>query len=134
MDTTVRHDLTPTFKTFNITRTYSLKVFVRLQCPGKEIFVFGDYKRCTLLAEEFGSQTAVYNEPAPVMDNDDDDPPPPYHSVMDEAVPEYSTQAHDTRPHGHVHTDENGAAILNAAESSTAAASNSDTAPSAATA
>ena len=90
MDTKIHHDLTPTFKTFNITRTYSLKVYVRLECAGKEHLVFGDYKRCSLLAEEYDAQTAGYNEPAPVMDDEDDDPPPPYDFVTQEAVPEYS--------------------------------------------
>lgn len=98
MDTVVDHDLTPSFKTFNIARTYSLKVFVRLECVGKEHFVFGDYKRCTLLAEEYDAQTVAYNEPAPVMDDEDHDPPPPYHLVTQEAVPEYSTQAHHGAP------------------------------------
>ena len=94
MNTVVDHALTPSFKTFDIARTYSLKVFVSLECAGKEHFVFGDYKRCTLLAEEYDVQTIAYNEPAPVMDGEDHDPPPPYHLVAQEAVPEYSTQAH----------------------------------------
>lgn len=94
MDTIVDPELTPTFKTFNIARTYSLKVFVRLECAGKDHLVFGDYKRCTLLADEYDAQTAAYNEPAPVMDDEDNDPPPPYNFVTLEAVPEYSVQTH----------------------------------------
>ncbi|KAF6217716.1 hypothetical protein HO133_006543 [Letharia lupina] len=125
MNTVVHNDLTPTFKTFNIARTYSLKVFVRLECAGKEHFVFGDYKRCTLLAEQYDPQTVAYNEPAPVMDGEDTDPPPPYHFATQEAVPEYSTQAHCTGHHGQSHAGQNGAAVLDIAESSTAAALNS---------
>lgn len=123
MDTIVHADLTPTFKTFNIARTYSLKVFVRLECAGKEHLVFGDYKRCTLLAEEYDSQGAEYNEPVPVMIGEDNDPPPPYHFVAHEAVPEYSTRAHSTGDHEHRHTEHVEGATLDAAESSTAAAS-----------
>ena len=119
METTVHDDLTPTFKTFNIARTYSLKVFVRLECAAKELLVFGDYKRCTLLAGEYDSQTAAYNEPAPIMDEEENEPPPPYHFVIQEAVPEYSTQSHHSEYHGHSHVEQNGAVVLNAAGSST---------------
>ena len=93
MDTTIRHDVTPTFKNFSIARSYSLKVFVRLECAGKEHLVFGDYKRCTLFAEEFDSQTAAYDEPAPISNDEETDPPPPYEFVTREVVPEYSNQA-----------------------------------------
>lgn len=122
MDTTVHHDLAPTFKTFNTARTYSLKVFVRLECAGKEHLVFGDYQRCTLFAGEYDSQTAAYNEPAPVMAEEDIDPPPPYHLVLQEAVPQYSTRTHHTRSGGHSHDRRNDAALLDAAEPSSAAA------------
>ncbi len=121
MDTLVNRDLPPTFKTFNITRTYSLKVFVRLESTGKEHFVFGDYKRCTLLAEEYDSQITVYNEPAPILDEEEIDPPPPYHFVTQEAVPEYTTQARHTGHLGHSHARRNEAALLGANETSTAA-------------
>ena len=124
MDTSVHRDLTSTFKTFNITRTYSLKVFVRLECAGKEQLVFGDYKRCTLLAEEFDSQGAAYSEPALVMDDEDIvvDPPPPYQIDTLEAVPEYSTQAQPGH-HGHSHVGQNGATVSNTPQSLTVIAS-----------
>ena len=121
MDTIFRQDLTPTLKTFNIVRTYSLKVFVRVECAGKEHLVFGDYKQCTLLAEEYDLQTAAYNEPAPVMVDEDYDPPPPYYFVTQEAVPEYSTQSQHSGHERHDYAGQNGAALLNAPESSTAA-------------
>lgn len=122
MDTAVYHDLTPTFKTFNIARTYSLKVYVRLECAGKEHLVFGDYKHCTLLAEEYDSHMAAYNEPAPVMDDEDHDPPPPYHLVTEEEVPGYSTQAHHTGHHGHSLASHSETAEPDAAGSSAARA------------
>lgn len=121
MDTIVRHDLTPTLKTFNIVRTYSLKVFVRVECAGKEHLVFGDYKRCTLLAAEYDLQMAAYNEPAPVMVDEDNDPPPPYYFVHQEAVPEYTTHSQPMGHERHDYAGQNGAAVLDAPESFTAA-------------
>ena len=120
METAVHHHLIPTFKTFNIARTYSLKLFVRLECAAKEHLVFGDYKRCTLLAEEYDSQMAAYDEPARIMDEGENDPPPPYHFVLQEAVPEYSAQSHHAGHHGHRHIRQNRA--TNVAGSSSAAA------------
>ena len=125
MDTIVNHDLSPTFKTFNIARTYSLKVFVRLECAGKDHLVFGDYKRCTLFAEEYDARAAAYHEPAPIMDDEENDPPPPYHFVTQEAVPEYSIQARHIAHHGQNRAVPNGAEVLDAAESSATAASDS---------
>lgn len=123
MDMTVNHDLSPTFKTFNIARTYSLKVFVRLECAGKDHVVFGDYKRCTLFAEEYDARAAAYHEPAPVMDDEDNDPPPPYDFVTQEMVPEYSIQARHIAHHGENRAVPNGVEVVDAAESSATAAS-----------
>lgn len=91
MDTTIPHDVTPTFKTFNIARTYSLKVYVRLECCGKEHAVYGDYKRCTLFAREYNPGTTVNDiDSAPMTPVEEKEPPPPYDVVAREAVPEYS--------------------------------------------
>ena len=125
MDTIVNHGLSPTFRTFNIARTYSLKVFVRLECAGKDHLVFGDYKRCTLFAEEYDARAAAYYEPAPIMDDEDNDPPPLYHFVTQEAVPEYSIQARHIAHHGENRAVSDGTQVLVAAESSAAAASDS---------
>ena len=96
MDTAIPHHVTPTFKTFNIARTYSLKVYVRLESPGKEHAVYGDYKRCTLLAGEYDPRTTVDNmEPGPMTEAEENDPPPAYDVVAREAVPKYS-QVHPT--------------------------------------
>ena len=91
MDTVVHNHVTPSFKTFNIARTYSLKVFVRLESSGREHLVFGDYKRCLLFAADHDPQTTLYNEPGSMMEDEGNDPPPPYNSVIQEVVPEYST-------------------------------------------
>ena len=128
MDTMVNHDLSPTFKTFNIARTYSLKVFVRLECAGKDHLVFGDYKRCTLFAEEYDARAAAYHEPAPIIDDEDNDPPPPYHFVTQEAVPEYSNQAQHTAHHEENRAVPIGTQVLDGAESSAATASGSSAA------
>lgn len=130
MDTIVHDDLTPTFKTFNIARTYSLKVFVRLECGGKEHLVFGDYKPCTLLAKEYDPQMAAYSEPAPVMVDVDNDPPPPYDLVAQEAVPGYSTQTQLTNQHEHGRNMQNGAELFNADEHPTATTSDTAATPS----
>lgn len=115
MDTMIPRNVTPNFKTFNIARNYSLKVFARVECAGKEHLVFGDYKHCTLSAEDHDSQAAVYNEPAPIVGEEENDPPPPYELVTQEAVPEYSIQAH--------HTGQNQNAVLGTTGYSTAAVS-----------
>ena len=125
MNTMVNHNLSPTFRTFNIARTYSLKVFVRLECAGKDHLVFGDYKRCTLFAEEYDVQAAAYHEPAPIMDDEDNDPPPPYHFVTQEAVPQYSIQARHIAHHGENRAVPSGTQVLDVAESSATAASDS---------
>ena len=121
MDTMVKHDLSPTFRTFNIARTYLLKVFVRLECAGKDHLVFGDYKRCTLFAEEYDARAAAYHEPAPIIGDEDNDPPPPYHFITQEAVPEYSIQTRHIAHHGENRAVPNGTEVLDAADSATAA-------------
>ena len=91
MDTAIPHDVAPTFKTFNIARTYSLKVYVRLESSGKEHAVYGDYKPCTLFAAEYDPRTTVDSvEPAPITEVEENDPPPAYEVVARERVPEYS--------------------------------------------
>ena len=95
MDTTIDHDLTPTFETFNVARSYSLKATVRLECAGKEQLVDGAYKPLTLHTREYDSQTAVahHHEVAPITDEEETGLPPPYHEATQEPVPEYSTRA-----------------------------------------
>ena len=133
MDTAIDPNFPPTFKTFNIGRTYSLKVYISLLCASKEHLIFGDYKRCTLYAAEYDAQRAVYNEPAPVMNEEEMDPPPPYHFVAQEAVPEYSAQAHHAEHPGYSQVAQDGAGSLNVAEPSFSAGSNAGVvAPSAA--
>ena len=96
MDTAIPHHVTPTFKTFNIARTYSLKVYVRLESSGKEHAVYGDYKPCRLFAGEYDPRTTVdHVEPAPMTEMEENDPPPAYEVVARERVPEYS-RAHRT--------------------------------------
>ena len=93
MDTIIDHDLTPTFETFNLARSYSLKASVRLECAGKERLVVGDYKPLTIHTREYDSQTIGHHEAAPVINEEETGPPPPYHVAAQEAVPEYSARA-----------------------------------------
>ena len=127
IDTTVSHDGTPTFKTFNVARTYSLKVFAGLESPGKVHLVFSDYKPCTLLAEDYDGQIAAYHEPAPITDDEEIDPPPPYDFVSQEAVPEYSNQPRHTGQHENGHTGQIEAAVVDRFEHWTAATASSTT-------
>ena len=124
MDTAIPHHVTPTFKTFNIARTYSLKAYVRLECSGKEHSVYGDYKPCTLFAGEYDPRTTMDGvEPAPMTETEEIDPPPPYDAVTREAAPEYS-QGHSPRPVGLGHAGQDEVAESITAESdSTARAS-----------
>ena len=111
MDTAIPHHVTPSFKTFNIARTYSLKVYVRLESAGKEHAVYGDYKRCTLLAGEYDPPTTVDNiESGPMTEAEENDPPPAYDIVAQEAVPKYS-QVHPTMHVGLGHAGNDEATI-----------------------
>lgn len=47
-------NLVPTFRNFNIARTYSLNVGSKIECAGKDFHIWcPDYVRCTLLAGDF---------------------------------------------------------------------------------
>lgn len=96
---TMKDDLIPTFKTFNIARSYGIKVDVTLQCAGKTFFIFGNYNPCMLLAKEFDPDVSQYVQPAAsaIMKNETDDPPPPYETVEQPAAPSQSSQASQQR-------------------------------------
>ena len=119
IDTTIDHDLTPTFESFNVARAYSLKVSVRLECAGKEQLVFGGYKPLTLHTRAYDSQTAAHHVPELGIDEEDIGPPPPYHMATQEAVPAYSTRAAHAGGRGQGRTMQNEAAVSEAAESLT---------------
>ena len=128
MDTAIPHHVTPTFKTFNIARTYSLKVYVRLESSGKEHAVYGDYKRCTLFAGEYDPRTSLYHgEPAPLTEEEENDPPPPYDVVARQVVPEHS-QARRISHLGLGHAGHDEATVSDIAESNTTTASSPATA------
>ncbi len=68
--------LIPTFRTFNIARTYSLNVGARIECAGKDFHIWSPgYVKCTLLAGDFSPPNTVEGE---VLT---DHPPPPYEQV-----------------------------------------------------
>ena len=99
MDLTLKDDLVPTLKTFNIARSYGTKVNVTLECAGKVFFIYGEYNPCTLLAKQFDPHVPQYAQPAApsVMIRDLDDPPPPYEMVEQEAAPSQSTNSSQQR-------------------------------------
>lgn len=99
MNLTMKEDLIPTFKTFNIARSYEIKVDVNLQCAGKTFFIFGNYNPCMLLAKEFDPDVSQFGHPAAsaIMKNETDDPPPPYETVEQPAAPSQSSHASQQR-------------------------------------
>ena len=109
MDLTLKDDLIPTFKTFNIARSYATKVNVMLECAGKTFFIYGLYNPCVLLAKEFDPDVPQYVQlaaPAVSM-NDDDDPPPPYETVEQPAPSSNSSQASQQRRRNRAHRGAN---------------------------
>ena len=104
MDLTLKDDLVPTFKTFNIARSYHSKVNVTLECAGKTSFIYGSYNSCTLLAKQFDPDVPQYAQPVTpaVMTNEIDDPPPPYETVEQPPPPSQSSHAsqHSRRRNG----------------------------------
>ena len=99
IDLTLKDDLVPTLKTFNIARSYRTQVNVTLECAGKVCFIYSNYNPCTLLAKQFDPHVPQYAQPAApsVMVSDLDDPPPPYETVEQAAAPSQSTQASQQR-------------------------------------
>ena len=92
---TLKDDLVPTMKTFNIARSYGLKVTMTLECAGKSFFIYGNYNPCTLLAKQFDPNVPEYVEPrAPAVTVDaTDDPPPRYEAVEQRSTPSQSSHA-----------------------------------------
>ena len=88
MDLTLKDDLIPTFKTFNLARFYGTKVNVTLECAGKDFLVYDNYNPCTLLAKQFDPNVTQYVQSATpaVVINDVDDPPPPYETIEQPAA------------------------------------------------
>lgn len=87
MDLKLDPSLVPTFKTFNVARTYSLRVGARIECAGKDFHLWSsNYVRCTLLAKDFSSSLPDYTMPPPSIvegEESNDDPPPPYEQAVE---------------------------------------------------
>ena len=107
MDLKLDPDLTPSFKTFNIARTYSIKAFVTVVCAGKDDTLLGKYTRCTLLAKDYNPGLLEYTIPPEVVDEMDvemtKEPPPPYQQVVETCRPAAAPQprARHRRRHRH---------------------------------
>lgn len=99
IDLTLKDDLIPTFRTFNIARSYETKVNVTLECAGKTFFIYGNYNPCTLLAKQFDPDVRQYAQraaPAVIID-EIDDPPPPYEPVEQPAAQPQSSHGNQSR-------------------------------------
>ena len=82
--------LVPTFKTFNVARTYSLRVNVQMQCLGKGHAIYGNYTRITLLSADYtpGLPANVIPPPSVLIDGEDfEEPPPTYESIAADRPP-----------------------------------------------
>ena len=95
VDLTLKDDLVPTMKTFNIARSYGIKVTMTLECAGKSFLIYGNYNPCTLLAKQFDPNVPQYVQPsAPAVTIDEtDDPPPRYEAVEQRSTPSQSSHA-----------------------------------------
>lgn len=95
MDLTIKNDLTPTFKTFNVARSYGTKLNLTLECAGKTFLIYGSYNPCTLLAKQFDPDVPQYTQPTlpAVLSDQMDDSPPPYEAIEQRAAPSGSSQA-----------------------------------------
>ncbi len=86
MDLNLDPSLVPTFKSFNVARTYSLRAGVRIECAGKDFHLGGfDFVRCTLLAKDFSPSLPDYTmRPPSIVQGEEsiDDAPPPYEQVV----------------------------------------------------
>lgn len=78
MDLKLSPTLVPTFTTFNISRSYSVRVCMAIECGGKTFHLFGEYTTCTLLAKDFDSGLPEYTLPPPNPNTIQDEPPSPY--------------------------------------------------------
>ena len=79
MDLELDHHLPPSFKSFNIARTYSLGVAGTVKCGGKSFSIWSPMTRCTLLSKEYAPQLPGYGDPAPAAEEEfTDEVPPPY--------------------------------------------------------
>ena len=91
LDLTLDPYLTPSFKTFNIALSHSVKVFLTVECAGKQFPIFGNYARCTLLAKDYGPELPDYIMPLKVLDETNvvmiEAPLPSYQQVMQESQP-----------------------------------------------
>ncbi len=63
MDLKLSPALIPSFTTFNISRSYSVRIYVAAECGGKDFNIFGEYVPCTLLAKDVDESLAKYSIP-----------------------------------------------------------------------
>ena len=135
MDLNVVPDLLPTFKTFDIARTYSLRVSAIVECAEKSFAIWtADQTRCIFLAKDY--EPAMLNRDlAPPFsmngqeDRNENGVPPPYESsrMNHPLAPSQPSDpllldSHYSRHSSHhVHMDHSGAAAASASAAAAAA-------------
>ena len=105
MDLTLDPGLPPTFKSFNIARTYSLKVACTISCGGKFSTAGNTMTRCTFLARNYVPRLPGYDDPPPAENGEEsllfDNVPPPYPNSTELLgpgfAPGYRTQRSQSR-------------------------------------
>ena len=90
MNLTLDRKLHPSFKTFNVARTYSLRAAGTIKCAGKSFALWTELTRCTFLAEDYELRLPGYNDPPLTIGGEDqpvDEGPPPYANYVPLDVP-----------------------------------------------
>jgi len=93
MNLTLDPSLFPSFRSFSVARTYSLRVACTIKCGGKSFSVGSAMTRCTFLAKDYAPHLPGYDEPPPPMMNEEeelsvDEIPPPYANYVQLEVPQ----------------------------------------------
>ena len=118
--------LSPSFRSFSIARTYSLKVAGTIKCGGRSFAIWSPMTRCILLAKEYAPHLPGYDEPSPTVDQEDsqltDEMPPSYANYVQLEVPQRPRTLHygpSSRSSSPNHALRNYAATASASASAT---------------
>ncbi|KAL6718166.1 hypothetical protein ACLMJK_004254 [Lecanora helva] len=103
IDLTLDASLTPSFKAFNVARTYSVRAVGTIKCAGKCFAIWTDMERCVLLSKYYEPRLPGYNDPPVLLDGDEDqqvdEGPSPYENYVQLDVPLHQSIAHDREQH-----------------------------------
>ena len=96
VDLTLDASLYPSFKSFNIARTYSLRVAGTIRCGERSFAIKSGMARCVLLAKECVLRLSSPDQSLFVTDQEEDyladEVPPPYANCTERMAPPYQQQ------------------------------------------